>query len=184
MKKVILSLATSLDGYIEGPNGEIDWMTFSEETGKALGEFLEEIDTIVYGRVSYEKWGNYSPLEEASPFEKQFYNTTSKMQKCVFSNSKIDFEGNPIISSCIPDTINKLKREKGKNIWLYGGGNLITSFANLNLIDEFRIAVMPIILGAGKPLFAEIQNRIKLQLLKAESSESGIIELNYKKLSK
>lgn len=183
MRKVILSLATSLDGYIEGPNGEIDWMVFGEETGKALSEFLIEIDTILYGRVSYEKWGTYSPPENAPLFEKRFYGTTNKMKKYVFSKSKTEFEGNPIvINTNLSATINKLKEEDGKNIWLYGGGGLITSFVNLNLIDEFRIAMMPIILGDGKALFTDIQERVKLRLLKVNSSKSGVIELNYENL--
>jgi dihydrofolate reductase len=185
MRKVILSLATSLDGYLEGPNGEIDWMVFSEETGKALGEFLKEIDTILYGRVSYEKWGQYIPPEDAPSFEKEFYDKTSKMNKYVFSKSKGRFEGKAtIVSSNIPDTINKLKQANGKHIWLYGGGNLITSFAKFNLIDEFRIAVMPVILGEGKPVFSGIKTRLNLELLKVGSGKSGIVELNYRNLKK
>lgn len=183
MRKVILSLATSLDGYIEGLNGEIDWMVFNEETGKALGEFLVEIDTILYGRISYEKWGTYSPPENASLFERKFYDTTNRMKKYVFSKSKTGFEGNPtVITSNLSSIINKLKAEDGKNIWLYGGGSLISTFMNLNLIDEFRIAIMPIIIGAGKPLFTEIQHRVSLKLLKINSSKSGVIELNYENL--
>jgi dihydrofolate reductase len=184
MKKIIISLATSLDGYIEGPNGEVDWMVFSEETGKVLGEFLHDIDTILYGRISYEAWGNYIPSENASPYEKDFYNTTSKMQKYVFSTSKTEFEGNPaIIKDNLNYAMNELKQQEGKNIWLYGGASLISSFVNLNLIDEFRIAVMPIILGNGKPLFKEIQSRAKLKLLKTNAGKSGIVELNYEKLN-
>jgi len=184
MRKLILSLATSLDGYIEGPAGEVDWMVFSEETGKVLGDFLQDIDTILYGRVSYEAWGNYMPSENASVFEKDFYNTTSKMQKYVFSTSKAEFEGNPIIiKDNLNYVMNELKRQQGKNIWLYGGASLISSFVSLNLIDEFRIAVMPIILGNGKPLFKEIQNRVKLKLLKINAGKSGVVELNYEKLT-
>lgn len=182
MRKIILSLATSLDGYIEGPDGEVDWMVFSEETGKALGAFLQDIDTILYGRVSYETWGNYMPSENASVFEKDFYNTTNKMQKYVFSASKNEFAGNPtIIQSNLGHAMNKLKQQPGKSIWLYGGASLVSSFVNLNLIDEFRIAVMPLILGNGKPLFKEIQNRVKLKLLKVNVSKSGVVESIYEK---
>jgi len=185
MRKVMVSLATSLDGYIEGPNGEIDWMVFSEETGKALGEFLVEIDTILYGRISYEKWGTYSPSENAPIFERDFYNKTNAMKKYVFSKSKTGLEGNPIvINANLAATINKLKAEDGKDIWLYGGANLISSFVNLNLIDEFRIAIMPVILGGGKPLFTEIQSRVNLKLLKINSSKSGVIELSYENLKR
>jgi dihydrofolate reductase len=183
MRKIILCLATSLDGYIEGPNGEIDWMEFSEETGKALSTFLQEIDTILYGRVSYEAWGNYTPPENAPAFEKDFYEITNSMQKYVFSRSKTAFEGEPIvIQNNLEQTMRELKAKPGKNIWLYGGASLVTGFVNAGLIDEFRIAVIPIILGSGKPLFKDIQKRVKLKLLKIDSDDTGIVSYNYQKL--
>lgn len=180
MKRIILSLAVSLDGFIEGPNREVDWMVFNEETGKALGEFLNEIDTIIYGKVSYETWGNYLPPENAPLFEKDFYERTSTMTKYVCSTSKEAFEGNPVvIKSNLRDEIEKLKQQTGKDIWLYGGAGLVSSFANLQLIDEFRIAVMPIILGKGNPLFKDIKSRINLTLLSVHSSKLGVTELVY-----
>lgn len=182
-RKVILNLAVSLDGYIEGPNGEIDWLVFSEETGKVLHKFLGEIDTILYGRISYEKWGTYVPADDSPDFEKNFYEKTGKMSKYVFSTSKNDFDGNPkVVQSEIQKTIGHIKGQSGKNIWLYGGAKLITSFFNLNLIDELRLAVCPIILGAGKPLFKDILDREKLNLVKSENHESGIVALTYRTL--
>jgi dihydrofolate reductase len=180
MRKVILSLATSLDGYIEGPNGEVDWMVFTEDTGKALGKFLNEIDTILYGRVSYEAWGTYVPPENAPAFEKNFYERTGSMSKYVFSTSKAKFQGSPVVvKSGIQQAVHTIKQESGKDIWLYGGAGLITDFVNLDLIDEYRIAIMPIILGSGKPLFADIKKRVKLKLQSVDSGESGFVELNY-----
>jgi dihydrofolate reductase len=184
MRKIILSLAVSLDGFIEGPNKEVDWMTFNEETGIELNKFLQEIDTILYGRVSYEMYGNYSPPEGSSDLEKDFYSKTNKLAKYVFSSSKDKFEGNPIVvKSDIAQTIQKLKQQPGKHIWLYGGSNLITTFLNLNLVDEIRIAVMPVILGGGTPLFKGIKDRVKLKLLKATSSELGVVGLSYETLA-
>jgi len=183
MRKIILTLAVSLDGFIEGPNREIDWIEFSEETGKALGKFLTEIDTVLYGRVSYEAWGNYSPGDNSSDFEKDFYSLLNKMTKYVFSSSKTKFEGNPIlVKSGFEHIIQNLKQRPGKDIWLYGGAGLISTFVNLNLVDEFRLAVFPIILGAGNPLFKEIKHRVKLKLLEVKSGKSGIVELYYERL--
>lgn len=185
MRKVILSLATSLDGFIEGPNGETDWMTFSEETAGALGEFLEEIDTILYGRISYQKWGAYIPPDSSPLFEKEFYRKTGSMKKIVFSKSKTVFSGNPtVVSSGISGFINGLKPGSGKNLWLYGGSNLMTEFMNLGLIDELRIAVMPVVLGSGKPLFSQPGIRMNLELLKAKAGKSGVVELHYKTAAK
>ncbi len=180
MRKIILNLAVSLDGFIEGPNKEVDWMVFDEETGIALNSFLQEIDTVLYGRVSYEMWGDYFPSDDGSDFEKEFYLTLNKMSKYVFSSSKTEFGGKPIlVSSDVAEKMRDLKQKPGKNIWLYGGAGLISTFMNLNLIDEFRIAVIPIILGGGTPMFKEIKRRTKLKLLKTEASRSGVVQLFY-----
>ena len=184
MRKVVLALAVSLDGFIEGPNREIDWIEFTEETGAALGKFLEEIDTILYGRVSYEAWGNYTPGADSSESEREFYRKTDKMKKYVFSSTKSEFEGDPaVVDSDIKQLIENLKSQPGKNIWLYGGSGLITTFLNLNLVDEFSLGVYPVILGAGNPLFKEIKQRVKLNLLEAKSSISGVVELRYERVS-
>lgn len=184
MRKIILTLAVSLDGFIEGPNREIDWIEFTPETGDALGKFLEEIDTVLYGRISYEMWGTFTPADEASEFEKDFYRKLDKMTKYVFSTSKTEFEGNPIVLSAeIKETIEDLKRQPGKHIWLYGGASLISTFVNLDLVDEFRLAIFPVILGAGNPLFKDIEHRVKLKLLKVADSKMGVAELHYAKLN-
>ena len=182
MRKVILSLAVSFDGYIEGPNKEIDWIEFSPESATALGKFMQEIDTILYGRVSYEAWGNYVPTEESPDFIKEFYDITAPMKKYVFSTTKNSFEGNPIVvQDNIAETIEELKRQPGKNIWLYGGGSLITTFLNLDLVDEFQLAICPVILSAGTPLFKDINHRIKLDLREVSSGNGGIISITYER---
>lgn len=182
MKNIILSVATSLDGYIEGPKGEVDWLSFSEETAEVLEKFLDEIDTVFYGRVSYEAWGNYMPVEEGTDFEKNFYRRLNQMRKIVFSTTKDSFAGKAfVIKNDIENAVNKLKRESGKNIWLYGGADLVTTFVNYNLIDEYRIAVFPIILGSGKPLFKGINHRVKLKLHEVKAGKSGVVEYCYRK---
>lgn len=182
MRKIILNLAVSLDGFIEGPNKEIDWIIFDAEGGDSLHEFIKGIDTILYGRVSYEAWGTYTPADNAPDFEKEFYTATNKMTKYVFSSSKDQFQGNPIVlNSGIAESMQQLKQRAGKDIWLYGGSGLISTFMNLDLVDEFRLAVMPVIIGSGTPLFNDIRNRVDLKLTKARSSKSGVLELWYEK---
>lgn len=182
MRKIILCLCTSYDGFIEGPNDEIDWITFDEEAGDALGNFVKGIDTILYGRVSYEKWGLYHPGDDASASEKSLYAAMDTMTKYVFSTTHNQFEGSPmVVQSNIKETIEELKQQPGKNIWLYGGASLITTFMNLDLVDEYQIAVMPIILGQGKPLFKDIQSRHPLKLLKAKAGKTGALELVYER---
>lgn len=182
MRKLILALASSFDGFIEGPNREIDWMQFTEDTGNSLVSFSKEIDTVLYGRISYDDWGNYTPPLESSATEKEFYKAVNKMKKYVFSKSKEKFEGDPVvIKENISETISALKAQPGKDIWVFGGGSLITTLMNLDLIDEFRIAVMPIILGAGMPMFKDVSHRVKLQLKEVKSSSEGIVEFTYER---
>ncbi len=183
MRKIILNLAASFDGFIEGPNGEIDWIVFDKEGGSELSDFLNEIDTVLYGRVSYEMWGNYPVTDNSSDFEKYFYGALNKMHKYVFSTTKDRFEGNPIVMrSDIEDSIKTLRQQPGKNIWLYGGAELISTFMNLNMVDEFRIAIMPVILGKGKPLFKEINNRTNLKLTWVKTSKSGVMQVCYESI--
>lgn len=180
MRKVILCLAVSFDGFIEGPNGEIDWIVFDSEGGSDLTDFIQEIDTVLYGRISYEMWGNPPITESSSEFEKNFYGALRQMDRYVFSTANDKFDGDPtVIRNGIPELVEKLKKQDGENIWLYGGASLITTFMNLNLVDEYRIAVMPVIIGRGKPLFRDIENRHKLKLLSVKPSTAGVLGLHY-----
>ncbi len=148
-----------------------------------MNKFIKEIDTVLYGRVSYERYGNYLPSDSSSDFEKDFYSAVNKMNKYVFSSSKKEFDGKPIVvKSNIVQNMQNLKQQPGKDIWLFGGAGLISTFVNLNLIDEFRLAVIPIILGDGNPLFKEIKHRVKLKSIGAKTSKSGVVELSYEKL--
>jgi dihydrofolate reductase len=178
MRNVILDLAVTLDGFIEGPNGEIDWLqTDSGEPG--LLEFLEEIDTIVYGRISYVLWGNFQPDHDATEFEKTLWRAVHSKKKVVVSTSLPQDDKATWISDDITTYMNMLKAQEGKGIWLYGGASLISTFMNLGLIDKYRLGVYPVILGQGKPLFIDIQNRVNLVLQEAKPSASGMIMLTY-----
>jgi dihydrofolate reductase len=182
MRKIILTLAVSLDGFIEGPNGEIDWLARDESTdfGDILNGILTDKDIIFYGRISYDKWGNYHPGEQGSPKLKAAYDLLHSKQKYVFSTTKTTDGTNAIfINSNIKERVDEIRQQPGKNIWLYGGGKLITTFLNMGLIDVYRLAVHPVILGSGKPLFSGIKEKVKLKLADVETSKSGVVVLNY-----
>jgi dihydrofolate reductase len=181
MRNVILSAAISFDGFIEGPNGEIDWIIFCEnDVPSDLMQLIEGIDTVLYGRVSYEMWGNPEITEQSSDFEKNFYGPLLKMDRYVFSRTKSEFEGNAkVVSDNIAGVIADLKSRPGKNIWLYGGASLVTTFMNLDLVDEFWLGVMPVILGKGKPLFTDVEQRHRLRLKESKTSPSGVISVRY-----
>lgn len=180
MRKVILCLAVSFDGFIEGPNGEIDWIVFDKDGGSDLMSFVDEIDTVFYGRVSYEMWGNPPITKKSSPFEKQFYGALAEMDRYVFSTTESEFDGDPtVVNGGIRKLVRSLKKKPGKHIWLYGGASLIRTFMNEDLVDEYRIAIMPSIIGEGKPLFSGIVSQHKLRLVEATPSKSGVLAVKY-----
>lgn len=177
MKKVILNLAVSLDGFIEGPNGEIDWCIMDDDMN--FEAFLESIDTMFYGRVSYDAWGNYQPDTGASAAEKAMWQSIHAKSKFVFSKQDRQDENATFISSDIAGKVAEIKKQGGKDIWLYGGANLIKSFIHVGLIDIYKISVHPIALGSGKPLFEDLKKRLRLRLTDTRTFRSGVVELTY-----
>lgn len=177
MKKVILDLAVTLDGFIEGPNGETDWCIMDDDMN--FQGFLADIDTIFYGRISYDAWGNYQPEENADAEEKKLWKDVHSKTKYVFSEKDRKDSNAVFISSDIIENVSKIKKEGGKNIWLYGGAGLIKSFIQHNLIDIYRISVHPIALGNGKPLFEDLKERLQLELTATNVFRSGVVQLIY-----
>jgi dihydrofolate reductase len=166
MRKIILNVAITLDGYIEGPNGEYDWCFTDGDYG--MKEFLEETDTIFFGRKSYEL------------FAASFSNMWNDKKHYVFSNTLQALQTNAtLISGEIETKVLELKNEQGKDIWLFGGASLATSLLNAGLIDEFLLAIHPVILGAGKPLFDGIGKRNWLKLAESKTYETGLVQNRY-----
>lgn len=170
MRNVILQLAVSLDGFIEGPNGEFDWCFTDDDYG--MTAFAQRIDAIFIGRKSYEmamSMGGATP--PGFPPIKEY----------VFSASLDKVEGDrELIKGDVAEEVKKIKDQPGKDIWLYGGSSLTTSFIEQQLVDEMALAVHPILLGAGKPLFQHISGRVPLQLIHSEAYPSGLVMLSYK----
>lgn len=177
MRKIILDLATSLDGFIEGPKGEIDWCIMDEDMD--FEGFLSRIDTIFYGRVSYEAWGNYQPTADAPETEKAVWREVHFKKKYVFSHEQREDEHATFIHTDLPERVREIKSQNGKDIWLYGGANLIQTFIQSNLIDQYQLSVHPVALGNGKPLFEQLKKRLELELVGSKTFRSGVIQLIY-----
>ena len=177
MKKIILNLAVTLDGFIEGPNGEIDWCIMDDDMN--FDAFIESIDTMFYGRVSYDAWGNFQPDENTSPVEKEMWQSIHSKTKFVFSSQNRANEKDTFISSDIAAKVAEKKNQGGKDIWLYGGAKLIKTFIKLGLIDIYKISVHPVALGSGKPLFEDLDKRVELKLTGTRVFKSGVVELTY-----
>ncbi len=168
MRKITLNIATSLDGYIEGPNGEIDWCLNDQDYG--LTEFSEDTDALFMGRKSYEliAQGGLGFFEDHSIY--------------VFSDTLSPDEHFGIRIIRKADFVTFVKdfiEQEGKNIWFFGGANLLASFMAENFIDEFLVSVHPLILGGGKSLFQPAENKIDLMLINHKSYSSGLVQLRY-----
>lgn len=169
MRKVILQLAVSLDNFIEGPNGEYDWCMTDQDYGMA--EFLKRIDAVFIGRRSYEMAQGMEETQDWMP----------KVKEYVFSNTlKVVKEGATLVSGDINFAVKQIKKEPGKDIWLWGGADLASALMNEGLIDELILAVHPILLGSGKPLFSNIKGRVKLELISSKQYDTGLMMLSYK----
>ena len=172
MRKVILGVAVSLDGFIEGPQGEYDWCFMDQDYGMA--DFYKRIDAIFMGRKSYELT---QTIEGPNPWKgKLVY---------VFSNSmkEINKKDTRLVSGDFRSSVEAIRSEKGKDIWLFGGAALTTSFMNEALVDELSLAVHPILLGRGKPLFQNIDGRKKFKLISSKSYDTGLVSLCYQSTS-
>ncbi|NQX58126.1 dihydrofolate reductase family protein [Paenibacillus qinlingensis] len=177
-RKIIVDLAVTLDGYIEGKNGEVDWCVMDPEMG--FIEFLNQIDTILYGRKSYDLWGEFTPEIEQADSDQEMWSLVHSKEKYVFSKTQKSTDSKALyINEDIFEEVMKLKKKPGKDIWLYGGASLITTFINLGLVDEFRLSVHPVILGEGKPLFSDIEQRLNLKIVKTRTYSSGVVQLIY-----
>jgi len=176
-RRIILDLAVTLDGFIEGKNGEIDWCIMDPDM--KFTDFLNQIDTILYGRKSYDLWGQYTPQNEESDSEKEIWKLVHSKEKYVFSRTKKTDDQAKFINEKIVEEINELKKKPGKDIWLYGGASLITTFINLGLVDEFRLSIHPVVLGEGKPLFTDLKHRVNLKMDHTRSFSSGVVQIIY-----
>lgn len=166
MRKVFLNLAVTLDGFIEGPNGEYDWCLTDQDYGMA--DFLQRTDAIFFGRKSYELLEKLEP--DAYPAHKKYvFSTTLTAEPA----------GYTIINDNYVSKVCALKEQPGKDIWLWGGASLASAFLNEDLVDELMLSVHPILLGEGKALFSSLKERKHWRLLGAKTFSSGLVQLFY-----
>ena len=188
MRKIISFMHMSLDGFVAGPKGEMDWIKVDEEIFDFVGMRIAESDTALYGRVTYEMMENYWPTAGDDPSASKHDIEHSKWyknaHKVVLSKTMRDTGLNQtkIISENLSNEINKIKQSqnaRGKEILLFGSPTATHSLIQQNLIDGFWIFVNPIILGQGIPLFTGIKDKIKLELLDTHQFSCGVTEMNY-----
>ncbi len=185
MRKLISFMHISLDGFVAGPQGELNWVKVDEELFNYVGTRISEGDTALYGRVTYQMMENYWPTAgnkpNASNHEINHSKWYGKVRKFVLSKTLDDAnQKNTIrISDNIADTLNEIKKETGPDILVFGSPTATHSLIQLNLIDGFWLFVNPIILGNGIPLFSDIKDTINLKLMSSRTFTNGVTELSY-----
>lgn len=181
MRKLFVSNMISIDGYFAGPNDEIDWHNVDAEFNAMATEMLDSLDTLVFGRVTYEGMAGYWPTPAALADDQIIAAKMNALGKVVFSRtlSAVDWNGARLAQSPLADEITRLKAEPGKHMAIFGSGTIVTQLTQLGLIDEYRLIVNPVILGAGKSLFAGVTGRPPLRLVSAQAYDSGNVMLVY-----
>jgi dihydrofolate reductase len=185
MRKIITTTWVSLDGFIAGPNQEMDWVLVDEEMGKYEDEIVSAADTLLLGRVTYQSFAGswpYVPDNPAvSPEEQAYARKLNAMRKVVFSKTlpTVEWNNSTLVREVVPEEIVKLKQEKGADMLVYGSASLVRTLATYGLIDEYQVLVHPLVLGGGKPLFQDILQRRKLKLVTTKRFPSGVMGLSY-----
>ncbi len=176
---------TSLDGFVAGLNGEMNWIKVDEEIFDFVATMTDQADAALYGRVTYEMMQSYWPTAgeqpNASKHDKEHSAWYSKVSKIVLSRtlSEKGLENTTVISDHLADNINQIKKQDGKNILIFGSPRASHSLMNLGLVDEFWIFVNPVLLGKGIPLFKDVTEPVKLDLIETKTFSCGVIALHY-----
>jgi dihydrofolate reductase len=185
MRRVILLMHVSLDGFVAGPNGEMDWINVESELFDQVGKLTNEADTAIYGRVTFQMMENYWPTAgekaTATKHDVEHSRWANNAVKVVFSKTLKEtmWKNTRIFHENISDEIAKLKAQPGMNMLLIGSPGLAQAFMRQNLLDDYWLYVNPVILGTGIPLFKHNSEKVNLVLKNVKQFHSGVISLHY-----
>ena len=181
MRKVFLFNMITLDGFFEGPNQDISWHHTDDEFNEFAIEQLNEIGTLLFGRITYQGMASYWPTELAISDDPAVAGLMNSLPKIVFSKTldKAEWNNTRLVSSNAAQEVSKLKQQPGKEIAIFGSSNLAVTLAERGLIDEYRVIINPVFLGSGTPLLKGITDRLNLNLLKSRTFKSGNVLLYY-----
>ena len=185
MRKVILSINTTLDGFFEGPNKELDWHSVDEEGKEYANDLLSDVDALLFGRVTYQLMADYWPAAATNPStsksDLEIADKMNNLTKIVFSKTlqEVKWNNSRLVKENIAEEISKMKQQSGKDMVIFGSGSIVSTFMQHGLIDEYRIIVNPVVLGNGNPLFKGINGKQNLKLLRTKEFSSGKVILYY-----
>ena len=187
MRRLVVSNLMSLDGFVAGPKGELDWFVHEgflkgTEYGQYAREMISSVGAILLGRLTYEEFVGYWPA--ATDNDPVITERMNGLPKIVFSNTLERVEWGKwnnarLVKENSAEEVGRLKEQAGKDLVIYGSADLVSSLMKERLIDEFHIVIQPIVLGSGKPEFKGLNQRYKLKLMEAKPFKSGAVWLRY-----
>lgn len=179
MKKVIFQMSVSVDGYVEGPNRELDWHRVDDEFNAYAVETLKKADVLIMGRITYELMAGYWPTATDNDPDVTFL--MNDKPKLVFSRTlkTLDWKSARLASGSIAEEVARLKSAPGDGLLWVGGSNLASAFLDEGLLDEVRVILTPVLLGAGHTVFGDIKRRHELKLVSSRSFNSGNVLVTY-----
>jgi dihydrofolate reductase len=183
--KVIYSMSVSLDGFVETPGRSLDWVIVDEELHRFFNQQANETKTSLYGRRLYQLMAAYWPTADSDPstpdYMVEFSRIWKDKPKVVFSRTLDNVEWNSRLArGTIPEEIARLREQPDNNMEL-GGPNLAATFMQLDLIDEYRLFVQPVVLGAGTPFFPALDHKIDLRFVESKTFGSGVVYLRFER---
>jgi dihydrofolate reductase len=191
MRKLVLFMHVSLDGFAADTNRGLDWISYDSELQQYADGIVATVGSPVYGRVTYELMAGYWPgvlnNPDASENSKAHAQWVDKATKIVFSRTmkKAEWNNTIVVNDNIAEEINKLKQSSiggSKDLVIFGSPGLAHSFMELDLIDEYQLTLNPVLLGTGIPVYQNIKNKTNLSLVKATPLKSGVVGLHYVKV--
>jgi dihydrofolate reductase len=189
MRKLVWLMHVSLDGFVAGPNGEIDWVQFDDALTEDVQNLVNTADTALFGRVTYQLMESYWPTVADSPTATKHDLDHSRWlnpaPKIVFSRTlrNVRWRNTRIVKDHVGEEIAQLRKQSGKNLILFASPTLGSTFMNLDLIDEYFFNINPIVLGKGKLLFKDQSEKHRLKLLESKTYKNGVVSLRYGRAS-
>jgi dihydrofolate reductase len=187
MRKLVLFMHCSLDGFVAGPKGEMDWIKIDENMFDIVGKCTDESDAALYGRVTFQMMDQYWPdagkKPDASRHDKQHSDWYNKVKKVILSKTlkPTGSSKNIIIGQNVAEEVNKIKSQEGRDILIFGSPTASHYLMSEKLIDDFWLLINPILLGQGIPLFKDIKEVTRLKLLTCTVLSSGVVCAHYHK---
>lgn len=185
MRKLIVSAWITLDGFVAGPNDEMEWLLIDEAMNTYENNLIHMADTLLLGRATYQGFAGYWPkvaLDPTATKEQVAYaQQVNAMHKIVFSQTltHVAWTNARLVEVLRPEEIRRMKQEPGRDMVIYGSLSLVQALIQCGLIDEYQLLVHPVVLGSGKPLWSNVKEKMALKCVQTQAFPSGVVLLSY-----